>query len=123
MKATKDQIDKAVAWWVTTIQEPKFDAGADSPQMQAAQLLAERLAVRIEKSDLETFKTQLTTMLGDLSMPADLRCDYNPCTLLVDATKGTDIPTSNFPWKTNMQIRDDGTVSVSYGYRAPIITL
>lgn len=123
MRATKDQIDKAVAWWAATIQEPKFDAGADSPQMQMAQLLAERLAVRIERSDLETFKTQLATLLSDLSLPAELRCDYNPCTLFVDATKGTDIPTSNFPWKTAMRICDDGTVSVSYGYRAPTITL
>lgn len=122
IQLTPQQINLAVNWWANVIQHPKFDAGADNPGLVIAEILALQNVQEISEEDLHIFRLRLANLLSQPLTNDTLSVDYTPCLLLVAATQGTKIPTSNFPWKTCMWFGQESTVSVSYGYRADTVT-
>lgn len=120
---TEKQIKLAVNWWANVIQHPKFDAGAGTdPRMKMKEHQAMLNAVDISQEDVNIFKLRLTNLLANFNDNNYLSVDYKPCSLLAGALQETNIPASNFPWKTNMWF-DGGNVSVSYGYCADTVIL
>ena len=122
---TNEQIEKAVNWWAEQIEQPTFDAGADSPEMKLAETMAGMLVKPIDVECITKFKDELRSALKDKDYNPfrGLHVDYHPDLILFEAAKGAGINESNFPWKTNMYFKDDGSVSVSSGYGAAFVDL
>ena len=129
-KLTDEQIEKATNWWADAMVNPRFDGLSNEerrdPQNDSYQL-AEVMATVSHKNptneQLGVFKASLREQLkSDEYAIRGLHVDYGPDSMLCDAAKaaGIDITMSLFPWKTNMYFRDDGSVTVSAGYRAPV---
>ena len=114
-----EAIEAAVTWWVQNIQQPKFDAGADSPEMHMAQIIATTLAQPVTKEQLYTFSIELTDSMLKKKHYYNgfIGVDYHPDLVLSEAAKKAGISENNFPWKTNMRIKDDKVV-VWHGYGA-----
>jgi len=121
---TAEQIRVACNWWGNALRRPKFDAGADSPQLAMTEEVLERTAeyYSITEEQIASFKVRLTTLLekdpNGLIGFYGLHVDYDPDATLREALTHADIPTSRAPIKTNMNFHDGG-VYVSYGYGAP----
>lgn len=111
----------ASKWWVDMIQNPKFDNGVDS----FANILAKNSVKDISAHQLEKFqilvKHLIWRKLNENIITGTeyvLGCDYGPCRELEDIAEQCNIPTTNFPWKTNMWVSDNH-IFVSTGYRGP----
>jgi hypothetical protein len=131
VKYTKEQIDKAVNWWGEVLKNPKYDNGDKSDSGELGMMLGMMARKEITHTDIEKFKDNLRKIMEQKepygSANLDLSCDYYPCQELVEATKGTSIEDSNFPWKTDMIFKQEfinhhliSKVLVSYGYSAPL---
>ena len=135
MKLTEEQITKAVDWWKTTLASPKFDNLGDGPRDKAnemAAVMATMSNVNDPMTDevLENFGVALADRIrkeaANTSGEILVSVDYGPNAILSDAAEAVEnFPTgmTTFPWKTIMWLREDGSVSVSYGYGAPTQTL
>ncbi len=119
-KLTDKQIEKAVNWWAERVEQPTFDAGADSPEMELAEAMANMLTIPVTENCIEKFKGELRDALKDKDYNPwqGIHTDYHPDPILFEAAKGAGINVSNFPWKTSMYFKDDGSVQVSLGYGA-----
>ena len=117
----------AASWWADRVVRPTFDAGADSPAMVMAEVLATVGAAKIEESNKLKFHNILKRKILDKLMKTNyqvyLGCDYSPEGILAEAMNEAEIPSSNAPWKTSMWIDPDGSVSVKYGYGKPVVDL
>lgn len=128
-KITNKQIDKAVNWWGEILKNPKFDHGDDRWEGRFCQFLGKRLADtnQITDEDIKIFKANLRAILlskkADSYMDRILTCDYAPCLSLMEATRNTNIKSENFPWKTTMWLKENGTVELRYGYGQSIQTI
>ena len=135
MKLTEKQITKAVDWWKQTLSNPKFDNLGDGPRDQGnemASLLATMSNQRNPMTEevLEKFGAALADRIrqeaSDNGQGIHIGVDYDPDAILSDAALAVEgFPDGHtmFPWKTNMWLRPDGSVLVSYGYRAKPQTL
>ncbi len=119
---TDEQIEKAVDWWAERIEQPTFDAGADSPEMELAEIMASMLTKPIAEGCIEKFKNELRSTLKDKDFNPwhGLHTDYHPNLILFEAAQASGVNENNFPWKTNMYFKDDGSVQVSSGYGGEI---
>ena len=119
------QHETAAKWWRNVLENgAKFDNMGDtgSPEERRTSdmtsMLAKMNVKPVTKEQLDTFERELVSSLEGKEDRLGLHCDYGPDLTLSEAAKIAGISTANFPWKTNMFIREDGTVSVSYGYGA-----
>ena len=121
-RLTDEQIEKAVNWWAERIEQPTFDAGADSPEMKLAEAMATMLTSTVAEGCIEKFKNELCRALKDEDYnPWDgLHTDYGPDRTLSEVATASGVDTNNYPWKTNMYFEDDGSVRVSLGYGATL---
>ncbi len=119
---TDEQIDKAVNWWAEQIEQPTFDAGADSPEMELAEIMASMLTKPMAEDCSEKFKIELRSALKDKEYNPlqGLHTDYHPNLILFEAAKSAGVNENNFPWKTNMWFKDNGSVQVRSGYGGEI---
>ena len=119
---TDEQIEKAVNWWTERIKQPTFDAGADSPEMKLAETMAQMLTSTVAEGSIDKFKNALRSALKnkDYYPFQGIHTDYHPDPILFEAAKDAGISSNNFPWKTSMYFRDDGSVQVSLGYGAAL---
>ena len=125
---TKDAAAEiAASWWADKVVRPTFDAGADSPAMMMAEVMATIGAAKIEESAKDKFKNILKQKIlnefNRTNYQIGIHCDYHPEGILDEAITEADIPSSNVPWKTSMWIDPDGTVSVKYGYGRGVVDL
>ena len=121
-RLTDEQIEKAVNWWAERIEQPTFDAGADSPEMKLAEAMAQMLTSTVAEGCTEKFKNELRSALKkeDFDPWHGIHTDYHPDPILFEAAKEAGVNENNFPWKSSMYFRDDGSVQVSLGYGAVI---
>ncbi len=119
-RLTNEQIEKAVNWWAERVDQPTFDAGADSPEMELAEVMANMLTTPVTENCIEKFKSELRNALKDKDYNPwqGLHTDYHPDLVLFEAAKVAGINANNFPWKTSMYFNDGGSVRVSLGYGA-----
>lgn len=97
----------AATWWGDKICNPEFDNGATDIQNILARTLAETLADKISREVKEKFILELSTRIEkDLieNQFCNLFTDYDPNKILREAAVEAGVPSSNFPWKTNMDI-------------------
>ena len=117
----------AASWWADKVVKPTFDAGADSPAMMMAEVMATVGAAKIEEPNKLKFhnilKRKILDKLMNTNYQVGLYCDYHPEGILAEAMNEANIPSSNAPWKTSMWIDTDGSVSVKYGYGKSVIDL
>lgn len=130
MKVTTEMALAIANWWGDHVcTNTHHDNGDYSMTGLFTSILADRLNEKVTDEARKKFVNILTDKIlkevqekGRLPFFA-LNCDYGPSKFLSDAAKEAGIDSNNFPWKTNMGIReeDDGSVKlmVSCGYRAP----
>ncbi|MHA2220058.1 MAG: DUF3717 domain-containing protein [Candidatus Hodarchaeales archaeon] len=120
-KLTDEQIEKAVNWWAERLQQPTFDAGADSKEMAMAEVMANMLTTHATEEEIENFKIHLGNALrsDDYNPYHGLHVDYHPDRILSEVAEASNINPNNFPWKTSMWF-DEETVKVSLGYGAKV---
>lgn len=115
---------RAAKWWADHLRNgAKMDNGATDPSNLMAQSLAGLLQTkeRSVRSDaqIQAFEDALyhryLGLTGNYERMGD--CDYDPCSLLVDAAKEADcdLGMASLPWKTSMLFRN-GRVEVKCGY-------
>ena len=119
---TDEQIDKAVNWWAEQVDHPGFDAGEDSLEMIMAETMASMLVVPVAQECKTKFKDELRSALKDKEYNPlqGVHTDYHPDLILFEVAQASGVSEHNFPWKTNMYFRDDGSVHVSSGYGGEI---
>jgi len=131
MKATEEQIKKAVDWWSGAIKNPVFDMQGKEHRTVECDM-TEAMGSVLSKSNpvneaqQSVFGIELARLLRleDGGSFIFINVDYGPCGILGEAVMAAGITGACvFPWKTRMWIRDDGTVDVSLGYRAELETL
>jgi hypothetical protein len=106
---TDEQIDKAAMWWSNIITNPKFDGLSKEERKDSAEVFAEALKDELRNKEYNPYW--------------GLSVDYHPCSELADAAKKAGVSGNNFPWKTSMWFKEDGSVSVAYGYQQPAVEL
>lgn len=128
---TEEQIEKAVDWWASAIEHPKFDGLSQEerrdPKNDSYQL-GEMMATVASKTktseQIEKFKLALASLLSsdNFNPYHGLHVDYGPDMTLASAASAAGIDTSitSFPWKTNMWFNDEGNVDVRAGYGAKV---
>ncbi len=121
-----NQIETAAKWWGDVLAKgAKFDNMGDTgtPEERRMQEMTSMMASMnvspVTDEQLDKFEKELINLLeSSLELQRQgLHCDYGPCQTLANAAKKAGISESNFPWKTNMNLRDE-KVMVSYGYGA-----
>lgn len=126
-KSLKEIAKIASEWWADKVCHPKFDNGDNGEagvmcfmmaniakkdvEDESKQKFADLLKIRIEKELTE--RPEYTV---------NLDVDYHPCRILSEVGKSAGISDMNFPWKTYMLISSN-SVSVAYGYQAPLEVL
>lgn len=121
---TQEQAQIAAQWWADQIAAPKFDNGDDSNAGGMAMALAMMAHNPVESDSVEEFKNELEALIID-RQPRGIHVDYGPDAILSDAAKMAGMVDGGivqFPWKTNMWLRDGG-IEVSCGYGSPNKTL
>lgn len=127
-KLTDEQAEKAAQWWANRVCAPIFNGLSDEERKnprntayQMAEVMATMAVEPVSDSKREKFIAALKTELqAEKYNPYwGLSVDYGPCATLHHAAKKAGVPQTNFPWKTNMSFREDGTVAVSMGYATP----
>ena len=122
MKLTKQQIEKAVNWWGEVLKNPKYDNGDNSGNGILTKVLTLKRQDNVSNKDIRKFQDNLRRILEQDECDYHsfiLTCDYTPNKNLRNATKGTNINETDFPWKTTMVFRKGGKVLVRYGYSSP----
>lgn len=128
-----EQIQAAADWWgerLTNCRHSGLSAQErgrpEKDSYQFAEMLMTIARPSVTDEQIERFKSALVSALAADTYEARygvLDVDYGPCKLLSDALEAAEIPNrSTLPIKTIMWLRD-GTVTVSYGYGAPIETI
>lgn len=118
-------IDRAVVLWKRLLSAPKYQAVCDSsgPEDKRIMGMASKMAQMIPSNStpelLDKFGDALKrgiikTVVEQPRYFPGLHTDYGPDRILGDAAEEVGLK-MEFPWKTNMNIRDD-CVSVSAGY-------
>lgn len=130
---TQEQVEKAVNWWTDAIRQPKFDGLSEAERAdpandsyQMAEIMATMAVKPKTEQQFENFKKALRSELlsAEYSPHRGLHVDYDPCIELHNAAEKAGFGAGiTFPWKTDMYFREDGTVKVSAGYRAPMESL
>lgn len=127
VRSKEEAAEIAASWWADKIVAPKFDAGADSPAMIMAEVMATVNAKKIDTSDRDNFKNilkkKILEKLNKSNYQIGIHTDYAPEGILDEAMIESNIPSSNAPWKTSMWIDPDGTVSVKHGYGKGVVDL
>lgn len=130
MKVTTEMALAMANWWGDHV---RTNTNHDNGDRSMAGLLTSILANRLNEEVTDEARKKFVDILTDKILKKveekgwissfDLDCDYGPSKFLSDAAKEAGIDSNNFPWKTNMAIReeDDGSVKVmvSCGYGAP----
>ena len=127
VRTKEEAAEIAASWWADRVVRPTFDAGADSPAMMIAEVMATVNASKVEETEQERFKkilkNKILEKIKNAKYTFGIHCDYSPEGILSEAMMEASIPTSNAPWKTSMWIDADGTVSVKHGYGRGFIDL
>jgi len=120
MKEEKKLIEKIVNWWAKEVQnDSNQNNGEDGLASLFGSMLRNNEIGRIEKSDIDLFKLNLTKILMEQKVEdIELDVDYNPCCDLIKAIQGTSIGQHVFPWKTRMYISNN-EIYVKVGYAQP----
>jgi hypothetical protein len=115
----------AADWWANAVGAPTFDAGADSPSLATAEVMASMLAATspVSNDSATKFRDLLEQKIAqalsyDLGRGISLGVDYGPDQELGDIAQAAGISSSRFPWKTNMWVYHTHVI-VSAGYAAP----
>lgn len=119
MNKKEQQARVAAKWWAKQLEAPNFDAGADSIQMLAVQMMAKTSHERPSEIILDAFEEALRQIILAES-PRVVSVDYDPDITLVRAAKeaGLYIGANTFPWKTVMWLDKNGSIQVKEGYGA-----
>lgn len=124
---TDEQINKAIEWWANRVCAPVFNGLTQQERQdpanasyQLAEAFATMLTKPVQNDQREEF---IVALKNELSSPEynphwGLHVDYAPCRELADAATLSGVPSSNFPWKTDMYFKDDGGVYAKTGYGA-----
>ncbi|RLC75951.1 MAG: hypothetical protein DRJ03_29450 [Chloroflexi bacterium] len=131
MKLTQEQIEAAVAWWMDKLRVPKLDTLGPGRRGDDPAALAEMMAAMAPRPDAECIAAFGVALKAALEQwegydPCILAVDYHPGPLLAKAAEEAGLDPSDitlFPWKTCMWLRNDGSVTVRYGYGAPEKTI
>ena len=134
MEVTREMATAMAKWWGEQVHtDTRHDNGDDSITGLFASILANRLNKEVTPEANTRFVEILTERILERAKEKgrvwslELSCDYGPSEFLYDAAKEAGIDSGNFPWKTDMRVReeDDGTakVLVSAGYRAPWVQI
>lgn len=110
----------AAQWWADVIRDPKFDNGDRSPSSMTLFSMAKACVQDLTEDQRKSFLSVLTFVVSEklrMGGPVSLDVDYQPTGLLSKVAEETEIPETNFPIKTRMEI-EDGFVSVKYGFGA-----
>ncbi len=123
--------EAASLWWAESLRWPKHDNGDDSDRGAMSQLMANMIAMKYDNQltgpALDRFADELAKLVADLLAQTSqvlLDVDYDPCRLLVEASKaaGLELVSCSWPWKTTMWITPY-EVEVRHGYGAPVQTI
>lgn len=111
----------AKAWRDVIANGAVHDAGADSPQMEFAQKLANTAAAEVAATttteQLDRFEKCLAQLIVEQQL-RQVRTDYDPDAVLRQAAEEAGLPVaekSTFPWKSYTALHD-GQVYAAFGY-------
>ena len=124
-KLTDEQIAIASEWWGDQVCSPAFKTLSaeergrpDSEPAAMAEMLAATLVRPVDADQRQRFVDELSKILRNKrKFVRWLSVDYGPDMELSGAASASGVPSTNFPWKTNMCLLD-GKVTVSAGYGA-----
>lgn len=127
MRKTKlsDEMAKVAAkWWADRLREgAKLDnadpSRAGGMAFMMGKIMQSRLAQERTLEQVQLFEDILYEKLLDLKY-FWVGVDYHPIAIFTEAAEeaGFQLSMSCLPWKTNMYFKENGEVSVSYGYGA-----
>lgn len=127
MTLTKETIEKAVSWWAEKLVGNRLHSNGDNSYTSIMTcLLADSMAKKISKKQLDTFKKALATKIEEEAkawQEVSIGCDYGPCVMLEQAALEAGISAVNFPFKTWMYISERDGVVVRDGYGAPPVRI
>lgn len=138
---TQEQAIKTAAkWWTDKLRKQGHHDNGD-PTCFMAMLMADMLAKPVVEDELATFQRELEAGIAkDMEERPNVikswECDYSPCDVLAKAAEKAGISHHNFPYKTDLMIKnvgvldagaqsflDDYVVKVSEGYAQPYMEI
>ena len=117
-----EALEVAAMWWWEQFRGAPKDAGASDFESAIASNLAHRLGGRHAMSESPAAFVHAVLAAYQREPFTFLEADYDPQPRLAELMRVAGINTQRCPWKTIMWL-EDGRVTVSHGYRAPLETL
>lgn len=123
----KDKVlDVAVEWWAEKAKGSHHSNGDDSFGGFLCSFLSDSNNKEVSNENIEKFKKALKEEIikfnEEYGGDTWISVDYNPCCILSDACKRSEIPENNLPWKTSSTIgKNFEYFRYSDGYRQEYI--
>lgn len=122
----EEAVKVSVNWWADKISGFKHhDNGANDRANFLAMAIADSMYKDPDENQIVIFKDALAKRIREEAKEWNhvwLSVDYDPCRMLRESALEAGISVMNFPFKTDMDIREDA-VNVSDGYGQPWISI